>query len=280
MSRAQRLRFDEIGYWSEIKLDIVKDYASAYSRILTAQRNPTLHHVYIDAFAGAGVHISKSTGGYILGSPANALLVRPPFRDYHLIDIDRRKLASLRQLTSGRNDVHLHEGDCNRVLLEDVFPKVRWEQYRRGLCLLDPYGLHLNWEVVATAGKMRSIDIFLNFPVADINRNVLWRHPEGVDTADLKRMTAFWGDESWQGVAYTTTRDLFAHPEKEDNAVVAEGYRQRLLKVAAFKHVPDPLPMRNSKGATVYYLFFASQKPTAENIVTDIFNKYRLRGAT
>jgi hypothetical protein len=71
MSRAQRLRFDEIGYWSEIKLDIVKDYASAYSRILTAQRNPTLHHVYIDAFAGAGVHISKSTGGYILGSPAN-----------------------------------------------------------------------------------------------------------------------------------------------------------------------------------------------------------------
>jgi three-Cys-motif partner protein len=92
-------------------------------------------------------------------------------------------------------------------------------------------------------------------------------------------MTAFWGDESWRQVAYTTTRDLFDHPEKEDNAVVAEGFRQRLLNVAGFKHVPDPLPMRNSKGATVYYLFFASQKPAAEDIVTDIFNKYRLRGA-
>ena len=29
--------FDEINYWSEIKLDIVRDYAGAYSRILAAQ---------------------------------------------------------------------------------------------------------------------------------------------------------------------------------------------------------------------------------------------------
>ncbi len=35
------------------------------------------------------------------------------------------------------------------------------------------------------------------------------------------------------------------------------------------------MPMRNSKGVIVYYLFFASNKPVAANIVTDIFNKYR-----
>ena len=80
MSRTKRLKFDEIGYWSEIKLDIVKDYASAYSRILAAQTKPALHHVYVDAFAGAGVHISKVTGNYIPGSPINALLVHPPCR--------------------------------------------------------------------------------------------------------------------------------------------------------------------------------------------------------
>ena len=39
---------------------------------------------------------------------------------------------------------------------------------------------------------MRTIDMFLNFPVADMNQNVLWRNPEGVDTADLKRMNEFW----------------------------------------------------------------------------------------
>ena len=274
----RRVKFDEIGYWSEIKLDIVKDYASAYSRILAAQTKPSLDHVYIDAFAGAGVHISKTTREYISGSPINALLVQPPFREYHLIDIDRQKVELLRERAKNRRDVHIHEGDCNRILLEKVFPNVRYENYRRGLCLLDPYGLQLDWKVIDTAGKMRSIDMFLNFPVADINRNVLWRHPEGVDPADLRRMNEFWGDDSWRQIAYTTKRDLFGHLEKEENEVVAEGFRQRLLKIAGFRHAPEPLPMRNTKGATVYYLFFASHKPAAEHIITDIFNKYRQRG--
>jgi hypothetical protein len=38
------------------------------------------------------------------------------------------------------------------------------------------------------------------------------------------------------------------------------------------------MPMRNSRGAVVYYLFFASQKGTAEHIVVEIFSKYRSRG--
>jgi len=32
-------RFDEIGYWSEVKLDIVREYATAYSVILNKQQN-------------------------------------------------------------------------------------------------------------------------------------------------------------------------------------------------------------------------------------------------
>lgn len=72
--------------------------------------------------------------------------------------------------------------------------------------------------------------------------------------------------------------DLFGYPEKEGNEVVSEGFRQRLIDVAGFRHVPDPLPMRNSKGATIYYLFLASQNETAKKIINDIFNKYRGRG--
>ena len=88
-------------------------------------------------------------------------------------------------------------------------------------------------------------------------------------------MTAFWGDDSWREIAYTTEGNLFGFPEKEDNETVAEGFRKRLQKVAEFKHVPSPLPMRNSKGAIIYYLFFASQKPVAQDIIEAIFNKYR-----
>ena len=74
------LQFDEIGYWSEVKLDIVKEYAQAYSTILTKKK---LSHVYIDGFAGPGVHIAKSTGEFIPGSPLNALGIKPEFDDLY-----------------------------------------------------------------------------------------------------------------------------------------------------------------------------------------------------
>jgi three-Cys-motif partner protein len=271
------MRYDEIGYWSEVKLDIVRDYAAAYSTIISAQKTPSLYHVYIDAFAGAGVHVSKVTGDWVPGSPLNALRIRPPFREYHLIDLDSKKIDSLRSLTKGYADVRLYEGDCNKVLLEEVFPKAKYEDYRRALCLLDPYGLHLRWSVIERAGRMRSIETFLNFPVADMNRNVLWRNPDKVDPEQATRMTEFWGDESWRQAAYDTTGNFFGWEEKQGNEAVAEAFRQRLKKVAGFTYVPEPMPMRNSKNAIVYYLFFASHKPVAADIVTHIFDKNRNR---
>jgi three-Cys-motif partner protein len=273
-----KLKLDEIGYWSEVKLDIIRDYAKAYSTILAAQ--PRLYHVYVDAFAGAGVHLSKLRGEGIPGSPLIAVDTEPPFREYHFIDLDGTKTDNLRALFKGRPNVHIYPGDCNRIMLEKVLPNVRFEQFRRGLCLLDPYGLHLKWEVIAKAGELGTIDMFLNFPIADMNRNVFWRNPEGVDEDDIARMNAFWGDETWRKVAYEPVQTLFEpEEEKADNQAIADAFRARLRKVAGFKNVPEPIPMRNSKGAVVYYLFFASAKPVAERIVNDIFRKYRHRGA-
>jgi three-Cys-motif partner protein len=271
-------QFDEIGYWSEIKLEILKKYAKAFSIILGAQSNPSFHHVYIDAFAGAGMHLSRTSGKFVPGSPLNALAVEPPFREYHLIDIDEERIEGLNKLIGDRSDVHIYSGDCNEILLDQVFPQVRYEDYRRGLCILDPYGLHLDWRSIHTAGQMRSIDIFLNFPVADINRNVLWRDPIRVEQQQIERMNRFWGDGSWQDIAYSTSGNLFRFPEKETNEVIAEAFRQRLKKVGGFSRVPQPLPLRNSRGAIVYYLFFASQKDTAQDIIEEIFEKYRRRG--
>jgi len=267
--------FDEIGYWSEIKLEIVRDYASAYSRILNSKNLP---HVYIDAFAGAGQHISKNTGEFVPGSPLNALNVQPPFREYHFIDLNAGKVEFLRGLIGNRVDVSIYEGDCNKVLLREVFPTLKYESYRRALCLLDPYGLDLSWDVIFQAGQLGTIDMFLNFPVMGMNRGTLWRNQERVSSEQAGRMTRFWGDDSWRQVAYSTTRNLFGEPEKEPNEVIAEAFRQRLVKVAGFRRVPGPLPMRNSIGATVYYLFFASQVGVAEHIVADIFAKHASRG--
>lgn len=271
------LEFDEIGYWSEVKLDIVREYAGAYSKILSKQVKPRFEHVYIDAFAGPGFHVSQTSREFIPGSPLNALRIEPQFTEYHFIELDQMRVEALHQIAEQRRNVFVYPGDCNQMLLEDVFPRVQWDNYQRGLCLLDPYGLDLNWNVIRTAGKMRSIEIFLNFPVMDMNRNVLWRNPDKVQQDQRDRMTKFWGDETWRHVAYSTEGNLFGFEEKTDNETIAEAFRQRLLQVAGFRHVPKPMPMRNSQGATVYYLFFASQKPVASHIVKEIFEKYTNR---
>ena len=65
--------------------------------------------------------------------------------------------------------------------------------------------------------------------------------------------------------------------EKAENEAVAEAFRRRLRNVAGFANVPEPMPMRNSIGAVVYYLYFASQNAAANHIVEDIFRKYRDR---
>jgi three-Cys-motif partner protein len=272
--------FDEIGYWSEVKLDIVKKYAAAYSKIMAKQ--PRLSHVYIDGFAGAGVHLAKGTGEYILGSPLNAMLIEPPFEEFFFLDLDGTKVDHLRRLVGDDSRVQVLEGNCNEILIDKVFPKVQYDQFRRGLCLLDPYGLHLNWEVMEAAGKLRTLDLFLNFPVMDMNMNALWHQPDRVSQWGVERMTAFWGDDSWRTAAYSESPqgNLFGEVEqvKLDNDAIAEAFRRRLRDKASFAHVPSPMPMRNTRGATVYYLFFASHNSTGNKIVQDVFDKHRRRG--
>lgn len=272
-------RLDVVGYWTEIKLQILQEYAYAYAQIL--QNQPHIKHVaYIDGFAGAGEHISKQSGKIIAGSPARVLAIHPRFTSYHFVEMDAARAKRL-EIMGEDQDVTVYQGDCNEVLLRDVFPKCRYEDYRRALCLLDPYGLNPNWEVVETAGKMRSIEIFLNFMIMDANMNVLKKNPDAVAPDQALRMTKFWGDDSWRSFAYRTDQGLFGPMEEKEsgNDAIISTYRKRLKDVAKFKYVPEPIPMRNTQGAVVYYLFFASQNPTGNKIADHIFNKYRNRTA-
>ena len=187
-------------------------------------------------------------------------------------------MQQLRTYAPGRSDVHVHEGDCNEILLK-LLPIARWEQHRRALCLLDPYNIDIAWEVVAAAGRMKSVEIFLNFMVMDMNMNVLLNHPEKALPSQIERMNRFWGDESWRQAIYSQQPTLFGENDQvklsDSNAKIAGAYRTRLVEVAGFQFVPEPLPFLNEQGATIYYLFFASPNKTGHKIVVDIFGKYR-----
>jgi three-Cys-motif partner protein len=270
---------DEIGPWSEIKLEIIEKYGPAYMHAFSG-KGRRLRKFYIDGFSGAGLHLSKATKEKIEGSPARALKVVPPFDGLTFIDLDKGKTDYLRTQCEGRSNVTILTGDCNQHLTRDVLPKIKYELYARALCLLDPYGMHLNWEVIQMAGQSRAIDMFLNFPIMDVNRNALTRNPDKATPESIERMNRLWGDESWRRVAYVESeqQSLFGYPPdliKQDNETIAAAFRERLQKVAGFDYVPEPLAMKNSNNAILYYLFFAAASKTANKIVQDIFVKYR-----
>jgi three-Cys-motif partner protein len=123
MQRDQAISYSNIGTWSEAKLELIRKYGTAYSTILS--NRPRLTHVYIDAFAGAGMHVSRKTGELVQGSPIQALEIDPPFAEYHFIDTDGEKVEALRLAARARTGVHIYQGDANVLLLDRVFPQVQ-----------------------------------------------------------------------------------------------------------------------------------------------------------
>nr|MBN2276428.1 three-Cys-motif partner protein TcmP [candidate division Zixibacteria bacterium] len=273
------MHLDEIGPWSEMKLKIVKDYAKVYSTIL--KKYPRLKYYYIDAFSGPGIHKRKKTGEFIPGSPLNVLSVRLNFHGYYFMDKDCEKIGFLKKLIGPNENIKYICGDSNVLLIKEVFPEIKYEDYKRALCFLDPYGLHLDWKVVEFAGKMKTIEVFILFPLEDMNRNILHKNPVDVKKNQKIRMNAFWGDESWFEYTYEEDLpDLFGEPTrfKDKIDILLKAYKKRLKNIANFQYVPDPIPFRNKKNAIIYYIYFATQKKTAYDVVNYILKKYSKTG--
>jgi hypothetical protein len=56
------------------------------------------------------------------------------------IDLDGRKVKLLGELAADRPNVDVYQGDCNPILLDKVLPAIRFDHFKRALCLLDSYG--------------------------------------------------------------------------------------------------------------------------------------------
>ncbi len=124
---------------------------------------------------------------------------------------------------------------------------------------------------------MKTVDIFINFPIMDINRNVLFADFDKAEPEDIARMNDFWGDESWKDLLYKEQKTLFGetqHIRIESYHTLAKEFGKRLKK-AGFKSVQEPVLMTNIKNGPLYYLYFASQKDVANKIIKDIFSKYK-----
>ena len=217
------------------------------------------------------------------GSPARALKVNSTVRRFYLYRPEcRQNRISPASNAPTEATSNIFTGDCKRAFDLRCPAEDSDTSFTPGLlCLLDPYGMHLDWQVIQMAGRSRAIDMFLTFQswtsTERVSLEILRRK---ASSKIIERMNRFWGDESWRNIAYVESGqyNLLGDPPrplKQDNETIAEAFRERLREVAGFAYVPEPSPMKNRNNAILYYLFFAAANKTADKIIRDIFAKYR-----
>jgi three-Cys-motif partner protein len=267
--------------WSKDKLELLDKYLRAYTTIM--RRQPWLQACsYIDAFAGVGQYVDRGAEDrdaeqYIDGSPLVALACIPVFDDFRFVDLSANRVEQLRQLVQRSypdRQVAFRTGDANAVLANEVARQIRYENYRRGLAFIDPYGLQVRWETIEALAATRALDLFINFPIMAINRVLPRDAQPGPEIMQLLG-TIFRGTE-WIGELYSVQGSLFDDPVSRRPRLsarrVAEHYIEGLK--ALFRHVSEPVIMRNSMSSPLYALVLASHNQTAADITNDIFDRY------
>lgn len=161
-------------------------------------------------------------------------------------------------------------------MLPSLLLRCRYEDFVRALCVLDPYGLSIDYALLQSIASMRSVEIFFNFMLVGANRNVLWNvDPAAIPPARAALMTRVWGNDEWRRELYDREPNLFGETTtKVSNERVIAAYRKRVL-AAGFKYVPEPIAMKNRMNAPLYYLFFCSHNQVVSRIAADVMNRHR-----
>ncbi len=270
------------GRWTEEKLDRLKKYLSAYTKIFKANpRAAMLKTIYVDAFAGAGYRVEaghrdgpllpfledQDALAYRKGSALIALETEPPFSQYVFIEHDTGRAAELDR----QRRVFEARGRSITIIQEEANASLRlwcketaWRRHR-AVVFLDPYGMEVEWATMEALASTRAIDVWILFPLGQaVIRLLTRRRPP--PAAWARRLTRLFGTEAWREAFYGPTGQggLFGQEEGPARTAGVEAvgkyFLDRLRSVFAGV-APNPLPLLNSKGVPIYLLCFAAGNP-------------------
>jgi three-Cys-motif partner protein len=268
--------------WTQDKLERVRKYLVAYSKIMQKRRYP---YAYLDGFAGTGYHElgreddegqclfeeldEPEVAAFLDGSARIALQVEPQFNKYIFIEKSRRKAAELEKLRGEFPDradsIVVEQAEAN-AYLQKLCLERSWKE-RRAVLFIDPFGMQLSWETVSAVGHTKAIDTWILFPVSAVNR--LLKKDGNIPPAWRRRLDTMFGEAAWFDVFFpvdgsarlfeseTAVRRKVANMER-----IGEYFNQRLATVFAGV-APNPYTLRNTQGAPLFLLCFAAANPNA-----------------
>jgi len=280
------------GPWTEKKLDAFGKYVRSYLKIL--KRQTQWETIYFDGFAGSGHRGDPSEGAQAIikqlslteeeesiykGAAERVLTLVDclVFDHYYFVDREEELVQLKEKLESLPNtkntNLHFVPGDCNKWLSR-LAAALQQKKYA-ALVLLDPFGMQINWNSIASLKGTRS-DVWILVPTGVIINRLLDRNGK---LQRLEKLQSFFGltEVEIKSEFYKTeiTADLFG----EQNEVVTKIvkpiehimnlYIRQLNTIWRFV-TKRPLRLDNRKGQPLFHLVFASNNATALKIASDI----------
>lgn len=287
-----------VGPWAREKLDLLGSYLVEYAKILRKQN--FRGYVYIDAFAGAGIHHVRNQKParddllqlqlfdtthlqddseyqeFISGSPRVALELPYEFTYYVFVDTDPQRIQELESLKREfpSKPIRIHRKNCNEYLRELLIdPRINWKEWR-AVVFLDPFGMQVPWSTIESLAQTNSIEIIVNFPVGMAIQRLLRK--DGTFTTQQRwKLDEYFGSEAWYEILYKPQPDLFGEPIEKIEASgksLVDWYCSSRLR-SCFKFVTKARLIRNSRRGHLYYLIHAGPNETGHRIANHILGK-------
>jgi three-Cys-motif partner protein len=266
----------ESGEWVAEKLDYLQRYIDIFEKSM--HQKPWRARHYIDLFAGPGKCVVPETGSVYLGSPLLSLTTSYPFTGYFFVDMDPNNVAALQQRCRNvlnRDQIQCFVGDCN-AKVQEIVDRIQatdrqhlpnqWSSLN--LAFLDPAGLDLRWDTVATLAQPYTMDLIIHYPQGGLNRYM----GKACESEELTKVDHFFGGLEWREIY----KGCLDKQGSCDHRLLMDLYKDKLQRLnykEVFRddEVGDEPLMRNAKRkAPLYRLMFASKNPLGNKFWHDV----------
>ena len=240
-----------VGSWAKDKYYYFGRYFDIFTASMRKKWNGELY--YIDLFAGCGKCRVRETGEEIDGSALISLLIKHPFKGYFAVELNPIAADALKKRVenlSFKDRFLIIKGDCNKKI-DEIIAKIPARSL--SLAIIDPTGLHINFDTVKNLTNGRKIDLIITFPEGmDINRNLSRYLKQSHSILD-----DFIGDKNWRNLFSQNIKNM-GQKHIEENLI--SYYKTKLTKLG-YKEIKsgEILIRSHQSNLPLYYLLFASK---------------------
>lgn len=238
---------DTVREWVVEKHEVLKYYVKICSKV-RGKFSSFAESTYIDLYSGSGLCAIKASLEVMPGSPVAACVAArssgTPFDRVFVADKDLLKAkACAERLREQGFPAHFFHGESSETapcIIEKLHPK------GFHFVFLDPFSLHLPFEVLRAFQKLKHVDLLVHVSEMDIQRNL------DMEFADPGRSRLECFAPGWRN-------HIDLHQPKRAMIRQYLDYWARLVQSIGWNRPPDIREVKNTRNRRIYHLALLSQ---------------------